>query len=570
MSLTGIPFTATIAFRPTTVGSFASAWTLKDSQGNTLATVTLRGEAVAATTCVDADGDGATTNCASATDCNDSNASIRPGAPEVCNGGIDDDCNPSTIENCGTDAGVDAGIDAGACTCTDDPTDCQTVAACVLDAGQSVCFNFALPDRTACTRSATDGGAGLCQTSQCVECINASDCTELNGTATVCDLVTCNAGRCESVRRHDNTSWKVTPPFTNELLISTGAVPLKAMWDGETFAVAYQTVDGGASVRRIDRAGVLGASMNIDPRVKDLAFSGDRFLLVTEEPAGGAYPFAYIGSSFAFYDGGTQQNGATIVDFGSTNSPADFRFPSVAGSTDGGFMVVATAVSFFWSKYVLLPSGTAGEITSPNRPRYTNVMGARNGYTLSATDLINGAGRAEGGAGFFPRTQVGPNPGSYNPVAIPFNAPTNPSNLGACCVTGPRLASNGNTFMYAYGWDSVQGLVRPFDANLQPGADRVYVNSNALYGASESAELHSDGFNFLLVELPTGQTLRLLRISPVGELLDTPPFDLTPMDGFVESKPKLVSDFAGRNLIAYQKTEGAQINTYARLFTTCP
>ena len=33
-------------------------------------------------------------------DCNDNNSAINPSASEVCNGGIDDDCNPSTIENC--------------------------------------------------------------------------------------------------------------------------------------------------------------------------------------------------------------------------------------------------------------------------------------------------------------------------------------------------------------------------------------------------------------------------------------------------------------------------------------
>jgi hypothetical protein len=44
----------------------------------------------------DQDGDGAN----ECVDCNDGNASIRPGAPEVCNG-VDNDCDRRTVDNCG-------------------------------------------------------------------------------------------------------------------------------------------------------------------------------------------------------------------------------------------------------------------------------------------------------------------------------------------------------------------------------------------------------------------------------------------------------------------------------------
>jgi hypothetical protein len=59
-------------------------------------------------TCTDADGDGYGVGCALGADCNDNNASIKPGATEVCNG-VDDDCDSSIDEGLGsTSCGVGA------------------------------------------------------------------------------------------------------------------------------------------------------------------------------------------------------------------------------------------------------------------------------------------------------------------------------------------------------------------------------------------------------------------------------------------------------------------------------
>ncbi|HEY6476429.1 MAG TPA: CotH kinase family protein [Polyangia bacterium] len=55
----------------------------------------------------DADGDGT----AWCNDCNDANAAVHPGAPEICGNGVDDDCNGLVDDGCpGADAGTsDAG-----------------------------------------------------------------------------------------------------------------------------------------------------------------------------------------------------------------------------------------------------------------------------------------------------------------------------------------------------------------------------------------------------------------------------------------------------------------------------
>jgi len=49
--------------------------------------------------CTDADGDGV---CASEGDCNDNDASVYPGASEVCFNGVDDDCDGQVDEGCST------------------------------------------------------------------------------------------------------------------------------------------------------------------------------------------------------------------------------------------------------------------------------------------------------------------------------------------------------------------------------------------------------------------------------------------------------------------------------------
>lgn len=343
------------------------------------------------------------------------------------------------------------------------------------------------------------------------------------------------------------------------------------MWDGEHFAVALQTQDGGAVVRRIARDGTIidPDGFPIDRQTADIAFSGDRFLVVTSEPAnGGAQPFDYIAGQYMSYDGGANSAKTPVIyDLGTTNPNAHFVTPTVAGSSGGTFMVAASASQYSWTKYATLPAGPSGEITTPFLPRYPVVSGAASGFGLATQELMIDGGLAEVGGAFFASD------GGGVPYAVraPHNPPVDPDLTGACCAGSARLASNGTSFLLAYTWDSVQGVYRPLDSNLQPTAPRtVFASSNQLYQPHEPVEVSSDGVNFILVRLPGGASLQAMRVTPQGDLLDPVPFDVTNTDTFRESRPRLASDGQGRNLLLFQKVEGASSNVYVRLFSTCP
>ncbi|MBN1543860.1 putative metal-binding motif-containing protein [Candidatus Woesearchaeota archaeon] len=71
-----------------------------------------RGLSVAVRECMDLDGDGYGLYCAKGFDCDDNDASVHPGAPEVCNS-VDDDCNGMIDDHLSRECGVS---DEGVCT----------------------------------------------------------------------------------------------------------------------------------------------------------------------------------------------------------------------------------------------------------------------------------------------------------------------------------------------------------------------------------------------------------------------------------------------------------------------
>jgi Putative metal-binding motif len=81
---------------------------------------------------VDADGDGwvaAENECVPGGDCNDANPSVNPGAEEVCDNGIDDNCNGQTDEGCSA---------CPDCAFSEILNDIDLTDACIFDAGGGV------------------------------------------------------------------------------------------------------------------------------------------------------------------------------------------------------------------------------------------------------------------------------------------------------------------------------------------------------------------------------------------------------------------------------------------------
>ena len=180
--------------------------------------------------CIDSDGDGYFSNtpeCPSGDDCDDSNSSINPGTPEVCNG-ADDDCDGDTDENgtmicddglfcngaetCGGESGCQAGT----------PVNCSQyshpeIAQCDHDDNpftwdQSSSFTSVCDEEMdSCTMSEF---THTCDIENCgAQCVdeydcNATDCSsrdgcyngtyrEYNPVLSVCEGCVCQAGTCD-------------------------------------------------------------------------------------------------------------------------------------------------------------------------------------------------------------------------------------------------------------------------------------------------------------------------------------------------------------------------------------
>ena len=100
---------------------------------------------------VDNDGDGYTINQG---DCDDTNASIYPGAPEICGDGLDQDCN-------GLDTACSVDNDGDGYTVADNPPDCDDNNASINPGATEICGNDVDEDcdgsDLACTGDDLDG-----------------------------------------------------------------------------------------------------------------------------------------------------------------------------------------------------------------------------------------------------------------------------------------------------------------------------------------------------------------------------------------------------------------------------
>ncbi len=106
---------ATVGIQDAAGGTSASGNSLQVSCNN--ATVLTSGAAVVFSSCVDGDGDGERDQACGGQDCDDGDSAVGPGVAEACNG-VDDDCDPSTIETQDGD-GDGASVCAGDCDDTD-------------------------------------------------------------------------------------------------------------------------------------------------------------------------------------------------------------------------------------------------------------------------------------------------------------------------------------------------------------------------------------------------------------------------------------------------------------------
>lgn len=124
--------------------------------------------------CIDHDRDGYGRNCPQGDDCDDTIASVHPGAEELCNN-TDDNCDGLTDEGFNLQADPD---NCGECGWT-----CRESAGEVCDLGQ--CASSCGPGRSNCQRWCID---------------TSSDLQNCGGCGLVCDLAhaseTCNQGQC--------------------------------------------------------------------------------------------------------------------------------------------------------------------------------------------------------------------------------------------------------------------------------------------------------------------------------------------------------------------------------------
>ena len=139
--------------------------------------------------CLDADGDGYQDAACGGDDCNDSSALVNPGAEEVCDNNVDDNCNGLIDEDClACDVDGDGydSFDCGGADCDDLDPDVNPGASEICDDGiDNNCDGEADEN---CTQCDIDGDGFMAELAAC----SGNDCDDTNasvnpGAAEICD-----------------------------------------------------------------------------------------------------------------------------------------------------------------------------------------------------------------------------------------------------------------------------------------------------------------------------------------------------------------------------------------------
>ncbi len=262
-------------------------------------------EGVSSTYYVDADGDGYgdasgpllacsapsgfVTN---ATDCDDTLASVRPGAPEVCGNAIDENCDglaPACSGDGGTDAGgTDAGTDAGT-TCTPNATTCSgnAMTVCAPDGSHATTQQCSLGcGATACrTLTPSNLAADTCDVAGLTD-LTVTGSQTLN-TSLGCDSIVTQGGGAPDICVHKYRNISITGTLTLNgpraiALVATGSFTLYGTIDA---SANYASGGPGAN----DTRGFPGPFTAAGAGHATAGGGAGAFVGETSSPGGGAY-----------------------------------------------------------------------------------------------------------------------------------------------------------------------------------------------------------------------------------------------------------------------------------------